>query len=178
MAANQFDTLTDTRTMADLTIGGQITPSALVANTNDYDPPHAPVAGVICISSTSAVDLTGLAAPDYPLVRHLINTGSFTVSIVRESLASSAANRFQMGGASHDLLPGQGAALYYHLGISRWILMHESVTSSASSSEVCITRAITSNLTIASGTTCIQRDTSIDAGVEVFIDSTGEMFLL
>lgn len=128
MTANSFDLLTETRTMADLTIGGQVTPPALAVSANDYNPAHAPVAGVLCVSASSAVNITGMAAPAFPLVRHLINVGANTITLTKQDAASLAANRFEMGGASHALLAGQGAAIYYHLGIARWVLLHESTS--------------------------------------------------
>jgi len=179
MAANQFDILTDTRTTADLTVGGQITPATLAVNTDNYAPTHGPVAGVICISSSAAINVTGLLAPDFPLVRHLINVGAYTITLTKQDAASLAANRFLMGGATHDLLPGQGAAVYYHAGLSMWVLLHESTTGGGGSpSDLCVTRTVSASLAIAADTTCIQRRPLIAAGVGVTIDASGEWLIL
>jgi hypothetical protein len=178
MTANAWDLLTETRTMADLTVGGQITPTTLAATTNNYNPTHGPVSGVLCISSSSAIDLTGLLAPEIPILRRVINVGAFVITLLKNDAGSLAANRFQMGGASHSLLPGQGAEVYYHAGLARWVLMNESVTAAVSPVAVCIIRTISSALAIAAGTTCLQRRPLIAAGVGVTIEAGGEWLIL
>ena len=71
--------------------------AALTSNTNNYSPPNAFTGAVWFISSTGAVNLTGIAAPPtaaapgYGLL--LFNTGTQTITMTNNDSNSTAGNR-------------------------------------------------------------------------------------
>jgi len=87
-----------------------VTPASLSANQNDYAPGAA---DIIRLSSSTAVDITGLAAPSADgALRLLTNT-------------NAAANRFRsVTTANVVLLPDGGSVtLTYSTAISRWRIL-------------------------------------------------------
>lgn len=80
-------------------LSGVLTPSALTANANNYEPAGIGAAGILRLSATGAVDLTGIsAAPVGGRVMVLANVGANTITLKDDSTASSAANRFALTG--------------------------------------------------------------------------------
>lgn len=84
-----------------------ITPPALTASQNDYEPSGLATAQWIRISSTTAVNLTGLKAGSVGDVILLTNIGSNTITLVHASASSAEANRFRCPGAGDFALATQ-----------------------------------------------------------------------
>jgi len=102
-------------------VGGvTITPAALTTTTNNYGPANASSASVWRISSTGAVDLTGIDATAN--VRPMfINVGTFTITLKHESASSTAANRIVgAGNADYALTSGATVELVRDSVSSRW----------------------------------------------------------
>src|SRR5215469_1383425 len=104
---------------ADEYLTGVITPPALAANTNDYAPTGFATASVIRVSSTSAVNLTGLAGGTAGRLVNLINVGTNNIVLVNQSVSSAAANRFALG-QNITMLPATSATLWYDAATSQW----------------------------------------------------------
>ena len=180
MAVNSWDGFTETRSLYDLTPGGQITPATLAANADDYAPLHWQVSGIVFLSASAPVAITGFDAVQLPQVRRLWNEGSSTITLKNGSAGSVAANRLRLSG-DFELGANEGCTIYYSVVLSRWVLVATSATTGGGggpTGDPCITRAISSDLTIATGTTCLQRRPVIAAGVSVTILGTGEWMIL
>lgn len=103
----------------------EIAPAALTANTDNYAPTLINDATVLLISSTGAVDLTGIAAPPTPNGKPLwvYNNGSNTITL-KHLVTSSAANQFVgIGNADTLLAAGKGVLLYYSATRTKWIIL-------------------------------------------------------
>jgi len=149
-----------------LSPGGMIAPAALVASlTPDYSPPGAHTAGIWAVDATVATSISGIEAPPKGRGRRLVllNVGAVAITILRNNAGSLAANRILMADATHSLDPGQALALH---------------AAPPGPTDVCITRTVSADLTIAADTTCLQRRPVIAAGVSVTILSTGEWLIL
>lgn len=103
-----------------------VTPASLSASQNDYAPGTA---DIIRLSSSTAVNITGLAAPAADgAIRLIINTnaaGGAAITLAHESTSSAAANRFRsVTTANVVLLPDGGSVtLTYSTAISRWRIL-------------------------------------------------------
>jgi hypothetical protein len=109
-------------------LNGEITPTQLAANTNDYNPTGFATAVRVRLSTDASRDLTGLVPPASPdgLVKIITNVGSNNLVLKNESASSTAANRFTLG-ADLTLTAGKTAILLYDSNTSRWILLATSV---------------------------------------------------
>jgi len=103
-----------------------VTPSSLSASQNDYAPG---VCDIIRLSSSTAIDITGLVAPSVDgAMRLIINTnasGGSSITLKHESASSTAANRFRNSTGGDFILPADGgsALLTYSSAISRWRIL-------------------------------------------------------
>ena len=98
-----------------------ITPTILGASTNNYSATGSGSTSRMRISSSLAVDLTGLTggAPGREMV--LFNIGSFTITLSHDSASSTAANRFLCPGSTNFALTANAAVrLVYDATSSRW----------------------------------------------------------
>lgn len=99
---------------------GDITPTALAANTNNWAPTDLPIASTIRASASAAVDLTGLDGGFDGRLIVLHNVGTFTITLRDQSASSTAANRFIAAGADLALAAGRAVLLQYDATASRW----------------------------------------------------------
>lgn len=107
-------------TLPTSTGGLTITPPSLTTATSDYGPVNAATASVWRISSTGAVDLTGIISTANPRPV-LMNIGSFTITLKQESVSSTAANRIiGPGNADYALTAGSTVELAYDTVSTRW----------------------------------------------------------
>jgi len=103
-----------------------VSPSSLSASQNDYAPG---VCDIIRLSSSTAIDLTGLVAGTVDgAMRLVINTnasGGAAITLRHESASSTAANRFRNTTGGDFILPADGgsAVLTYSSAISRWRIL-------------------------------------------------------
>lgn len=101
--------------------GNVVSPSALTVNTNDYAPTNIQTAAVLRISSTGAVDLTGIVAASTPHATLLLNVGTQTITLKHASASSSAANRFRCpGAADFSLTQSTAKWIWYDLTSTVW----------------------------------------------------------
>lgn len=101
-------------------MSGDISPTALSASVNDYAPAGLSGASSIRLDSSAAYSLTGLTGGADGRVISIENISAFGITLVGESTASSAANRF----ASDVFIPPKRAAvLKYDSTSSRWRLL-------------------------------------------------------
>lgn len=98
---------------------GVISPTSLGSSQNNYSPTGLSAATVLRLTSSVAVNITGLTggAAGRTLIVH--NVGSFDITLVSESGSSTAANRFAMP-ANVIIQPGVSVILQYDTTSSRW----------------------------------------------------------
>ena len=102
-----------------------ITPAALTASTNDYTVAGGDDVMVWRVSSTGAVNLTGMAAPPAgtsPL-RILRNVGANNITFQKQSVLSVAANRFDFPPATIALQGGGWRMMFYDQTSQRWAVL-------------------------------------------------------
>ena len=120
--------ITSLGTLTGLTVNGQtlltaaITPTQLVANTNNWSPTGLATCNVIRIDVSMAIDLTGIVAqPSGTMICLYNQTATHTVSILHDNANSTAANRFYCpGAATYSLTTFQSVWLRYDGTQSRW----------------------------------------------------------
>lgn len=98
---------------------GDVSPSQIVANVNDYAPTDFATNTILRINSDAARDITGLAGGSDGLVKTFCNVGAFTITLKEQNVSSSVANRFAMGG-DYQLGPEGCQGLIYDSTSSRW----------------------------------------------------------
>lgn len=99
---------------------GDISPTQLAANTDDWAPTGFSTASVIRLSTDASRNLTGIAAGADGRAVFLFNIGSFNL-VLKHNTTSSAANRFATpGSVDYALLPGAGALIIYDSTSSLW----------------------------------------------------------
>lgn len=77
--------------------------------------------GIIRISSSAAVDITGIVAATSGDARLLSNVGSFAITLKHNSTSSLAANRILCVSAADVAIAAGGSAVVYYDGTdSRW----------------------------------------------------------
>jgi hypothetical protein len=77
--------------------------------------------GIVRISSSAAVNITGFAATSGGDARMLSNVGSFAITLKHSDAASTAANRILcVGNADVVIAAGGSAVVYYDATDSRW----------------------------------------------------------
>ena len=103
-----------------------VTPSSLSASQNNYAPG---VCDILRLSSSTAIDITGLAAATADgAMRLVINvnaSGGSAITLKHESASSTEANRFRNSIGGDYILPANGgsAVLTYSSAISRWRIL-------------------------------------------------------
>lgn len=98
---------------------GEITPTTLAANTNNYNPTGLANAAVLRLSvSTPGFDLTGIQGGMEGRLLILHNVGSFPITL-KNNATSSTAYRFLFG-ADVALATDQSLIIQYDSTVSRW----------------------------------------------------------
>lgn len=97
-----------------------ITPTQLVANTNNWNPTGLSTADVIRASTDASRNLTGITAPAAARLLILLNIGAFDLVLIHDA-TSTAANRFLCpDDADMTLPPDSGVFLFYDVTTARW----------------------------------------------------------
>ncbi len=104
-------------------LSGDISPTQLAANTNDWAPTSLSTATVIRASTDASRNLTGLTGGADGRIIIMQNVGSFALVLKDENASSTAANRFALGGADVTLAANQACLLRYDSTSSRWRLI-------------------------------------------------------
>lgn len=116
---------------ADVSFSGDITPSQITADQNDYNPSGLSTAAVLRLSSNAARAITGIQGGADGRILLIYNIGSFTITLKNASTSSSAANRFAVN-ADLAIKAGGGCALIYDSTASRWVVFGQSDVGSGS----------------------------------------------
>ncbi|MCS7084457.1 MAG: hypothetical protein NZ534_00055 [Bacteroidia bacterium] len=119
-AANDQLTVPGLTVNEDLALAGDISPSTITSNQNDYNPTGAATATRMRLSSDAARTITGLAGGADGRVVILTNVGSFNITLANESTSSSAANRFAFPSGDFVIQPGISVTICYDSTSSRW----------------------------------------------------------
>lgn len=100
---------------------GEITPTALSAHTNNYNPTGISTCNFLRISATGNYDLTGVAAPLTSINQaiYIVNIGTFSITLKNSSASSTAENRFLLG-ADKNLQQDEGIMIIYDQTSDRW----------------------------------------------------------
>jgi hypothetical protein len=114
---------------------GDITPSQITSNQNDYNPTGLSTATVLRLNSDAARAITGLAGGSDGRVVIIFNIGSNMLKLMDENTGSTAANRFSLqgtsgggvGDAAQYVGPDQAVMLIYDSTASRWKLLGNSI---------------------------------------------------
>jgi len=100
-------------------LSGDISPSQITSDQNDYAPTGFATAGAVRINSDAARNITGLAGGADGRAVLLHNVGGFTITLKDESGSSTAANRFALN-ADVGLAADSSIWLWYDSTSSRW----------------------------------------------------------
>jgi len=112
--------LAKTLQLGRLELAGDITPTTLAANTNDWNPTNLATASTIRATASASVNLTGLqGGSDGRILTLYLTNASSPITLLNENSSSSAANRFRFG-ADISLLANQGVVLQYDSSDQRW----------------------------------------------------------
>ena len=103
-----------------LQLTGDLSPSQITADQDDYNPTGLASATVVRLSSDASRNITGMLSVGAGLVRVLHNVGSNNIVLVDESGSSIADGRFALAGANLTLTPDESAILIYDDMSSRW----------------------------------------------------------
>lgn len=107
-----------------LQVANDITPTALSAQANDYNPPSLSGATVVRQDATVPVTITGLAGGTDGRLLWFVNISANTITFPHESASSTAANRFSLAsGLDVSLLPGAMCMLIYNTTSARWRIL-------------------------------------------------------
>jgi hypothetical protein len=115
------DVEVDTNFKKEVSFGGVLTPSQLIANTNNYNPTNLSTCNYLRVRSANDINLTGLQSPT-PTTNKTIfitNVGSRNITLKNNSLFSLAQNRFYF---TNDIIlsPNSGATLIYDTTTLGW----------------------------------------------------------
>jgi hypothetical protein len=104
---------------ADFAMSGDITPSQITSNQNDYNPTGLSTASVLRLSTDASRDITGLQGGADGRFIIIDNVGSNLIVLKDEGSGSSAANRFALV-VDQYVNPDQLIVLKYDATTSRW----------------------------------------------------------
>lgn len=114
-------------------LSGDISPSQITANQNDYNPTGLSSASVLRLSTDASRNITGLASVADGRVILLHNIGSNPIVLKDESASSTAANRFALN-SDVTVNADQVVWLHYDSTSSRWRISGASASSSGTPS--------------------------------------------
>jgi len=130
-------------------LGGDIAPSQITSNQNDYNPANLATAFRLQLTSDAARTITGIQGGADGRILLLENLGSNPITLADASGSSTAANRFAFG-ADVIVDPNKTALLAYDAVNSRWRLAAQCIDFAKT-----LARSIWGPYTdIASGSTC------------------------
>jgi hypothetical protein len=102
-------------------LSGEITPTALSGNTDNWNPTDLASARCVRVSASGAYNLTGIAAQSEGVELLLMNVGANTITL-KHDVTSTAANRFYFAGAADVTLTQYRALLLRYDGtMDRWV---------------------------------------------------------
>lgn len=113
-------------------LAGILTPAAITADQNDYNPGSLSTANTLRLSTDASRNITGLAGGAAGRVILLHNVGANALVLKDESASSSAANRFALA-ADLTLAQDESAVLQYDGTSSRWRCAARNIASTSGS---------------------------------------------
>jgi hypothetical protein len=110
-------------------LGGDITPSQITGNTDNYNPTDFSEASILRIQTDASREMTGMARGADGQIIILANVGSFDL-VMKHETTSTAANRFLTpNGADFTVRPNESAWLFYDDQSLRWRVISSSASS-------------------------------------------------
>lgn len=103
-----------------LKLPGDIAPSQITSDQNNYAPTNFSTATILRLSTDASRTITGLAGGADGRYIVISNVGSNALVLAAESGSSTAANRFALGASLTLAASGGTVALYYDGTASRW----------------------------------------------------------
>ncbi len=129
-ASSSWHELDPTAILNEFSLPGDITPSTVSINQNNYTPSGAySTASTLRQASSANVDITGLTGGSDGRIIIIHNIGIFTITLKTQNASSSLANRFALN-ADIILAPDNAAVLQYDSTSSRWRAVASSVEAS------------------------------------------------
>ena len=107
-----------------------LSPASITTSQNNYNPTGLGPANQLRLTSSGAVNITGLQTGSLGRVVAVINVGSNVITFTPNDAASSAANRFGISG-SLSLAASQGALFEYDAVSSLWRLVGSGAAAAA-----------------------------------------------
>src|SRR6185436_3878390 len=99
--------------------GGVLTPAQITGNTNNYAPTGLANASVLRLQTDASRNLTGLTGGSDRREILIFNIGGFDLVLTDNDAASTAGNRFSMGGNT-TLQTNEGIAFWYDAASTVW----------------------------------------------------------
>jgi len=110
----------DLKALQSLTLPGILAAPALAVDANDYAPPGLANAYTLRLSSSAAVNISGIVAQPNGRVLNIVNVGGFAITLLQGSGLSAAANRLFLPGGTRALATGDSITLWYDAISSLW----------------------------------------------------------
>lgn len=108
--------------LEEFSLPGDITPTQIAANTNDYAPTGLSTASRLRLSTDASRNLTGITGGVDGRLLFLVNVGTNPLVLKDASTSSTAGNRFDFG-ADVTLAGKQTAVVQYDATDSRWKML-------------------------------------------------------
>ena len=125
-----------------LFLSGDLAPSQIAADQDDYNPTGLSSASVLRLSTDASRSITGLADGGDGRLMAIVNVGANPIVLKDASAASGAANRFAFG-ADVTLAAKRSAVLWYDATDNRWKLFAGPQAAGGGGGEVTSTGAST-----------------------------------
>ncbi len=107
--------------LGNLNLAGDISPTQITSNQNDYNPTGLSTASTLRLSSDAVRSITGLAGGADGRVIIIHNIGSYDIILAHESTLSAEGNRFTLLATDNLYIPSSGnCMLRYDATSSRW----------------------------------------------------------
>lgn len=152
----------------DFRLSGDISPSQITSNQNDYSPTGLSTATVLRLTSDASRNITGIAGGADGRVLVLFNVGSFDIVLKDASGSSTAANRLAFG-ADLTISASKSVTLQYDSTSSRWRPKAVSGALIAANNLSDVASASTSRTSLGLGTAAVA-DTGTSGHVVPFLD--------
>lgn len=105
----------------DFALQGDITPTQIVAVTNDWSPTGISTATIVRVSTDANRFLNGITGGADGRMLIIQNVGTQILSLGHENVGSTAANRFHLSSGTDIQVPADGSViLVYDTTLSRW----------------------------------------------------------
>lgn len=108
---------------ANIQFSGDITPSQITSNQNDYNPTGLSTAGILRLSTDASRNITGLAGGTDGRIIVIHNVGAFDVVLKNQDTGSTTAGDRFLFGADSTIAADKSATLWYDSTSSRWRML-------------------------------------------------------